>query len=55
MEFLELLGNLCGGLSNFQPYQKPRRVFTRGFVAFCVMVVVLELMALNHFYGAGAR
>ncbi len=32
-------------------YEKPRRVFTRGFVAFCVIVAVLELMMLNHFYG----
>ncbi len=51
MELLELIGNLLSGLSNYQSYEKPRRVFTRGFVAFCVMVVVLELMTLNHLYG----
>jgi len=51
MELLEFIGNLFSSLSNYQPYEKPRRVFTRGFVAFCVMVVVLELMTLSHFYG----
>lgn len=37
---------------DYQPfYEKPRRVFTRGFVVFCVVVAVLELMTLNYFYG----
>ena len=52
MGLLEFLSDLLGGLANLQPYEKPRRVFTRGFVTFCVMVAVLELMTLNHFYGA---
>ncbi len=51
MGLLDFLSDLLGGLANLQPYEKPRRVFTRGFVAFCVMVVVLELMTLSHFYG----
>ncbi|MGF6288033.1 hypothetical protein QF010_006723 [Pseudomonas silensiensis] len=50
MGLLEFLSDLLGGLANLQPYEKPRRVFTRGFFASCVMVAVLELMALNHFY-----
>ncbi len=29
-----------------------KRVFSPGFVALCVFVVVAELIALNHFYGA---
>jgi len=53
MGFLEALSDLFDGLANLQPYEKPRRVFTRGFVAFCVMVAVLELIALNQYYGAG--
>ncbi len=50
MGFLEFLSDLLGALGNIQPYEKPRRVFTRRFVAFCVMVAVLELMTLSHFY-----
>ena len=50
MWLLEFISDLLGVLGNIQPYEKPRRVFTRGFVAFCVMVAVLELMTLNHFY-----
>lgn len=52
MGLLDFLSNLLGGLANLQSYEKPRRVFTRGFVAFCVMVAVIELIALNQFYAA---
>lgn len=52
MGLLDFLSDLLGGLAGLQPYEKPRRVFTRGFVAFCVMVAVLELIVLNHLYGA---
>lgn len=31
---------------------KPKRVFSPGFIAFCVLVAVFELIVLNHFYGA---
>ncbi|MBO1541435.1 hypothetical protein [Pseudomonas sp. OA65] len=31
---------------------KPKRVFSPGFIAFCALVAVFELMVLNHFYGA---
>lgn len=31
-------------------YEKPRRVFTRGFVGLCVMVAVLELLILHDIY-----
>ncbi|KAF2407491.1 hypothetical protein SAMN04490179_3874 [Pseudomonas antarctica] len=31
-------------------YQKPRRVFTRRFVALCVVVAVFELLILNAIY-----
>jgi hypothetical protein len=54
MWLLELLSGLLDALGDIQSYEKPRRVFTRGFVAFCVMVAVFELIALNQFYG-GAR
>jgi hypothetical protein len=50
MGLLEFLSDLLGGLANLQPYEKPRRVFTRGFVAFCVMVAMLELMILGLIY-----
>ena len=39
-DFIEALGNLLTGLANYQPYRKPRRVFTRKFVVFCVLVAV---------------
>ncbi|WP_185066907.1 hypothetical protein [Pseudomonas frederiksbergensis] len=52
MGFLEVLSDLFDGFANLQAYEKPRRVFTRGFVAFCVLVAVFELVALNQFYGA---
>ncbi|BCJ05571.1 hypothetical protein PRtIB026_A46300 [Pseudomonas sp. RtIB026] len=32
-------------------FERPRRVFTRGFVMFCVLVVIMELMFLNQFFG----
>ncbi|UCP10268.1 MULTISPECIES: hypothetical protein [unclassified Pseudomonas] len=50
MWLLELL-SLLGDLGNIPHYEKPRRVFTRGFVAFCVLVAVFELIVLNQFYG----
>jgi hypothetical protein len=30
-----------------------KRVFSPGFVVVCVFVAVVELIALNHFYGRG--
>ena len=30
-----------------------KRVFSPGFIVFCAFVAVFELLALNHFYGAG--
>ncbi|QXH49006.1 hypothetical protein KSS93_23335 [Pseudomonas xanthosomatis] len=40
---------------NFNPqdlpsFERPRRVFTRGFVMVCVVVVVIELILLNQLY-----
>lgn len=37
---------LGGGSSN------RKRVFSPGFVVLCTIVAVVELIALNHFYGA---
>ena len=39
------LGWLGGGASN------RKRVFSPGFIAFCVFVAVVELIMLNHFNG----
>lgn len=50
MDFLHLLGNLFNALSNYERYEKPRRVFSRGFVAFCVFVAVFEWVALSLYY-----
>jgi hypothetical protein len=50
MGFLEFLSDLLTLFCNIPSYEKPRRAFTRGFVAFCVLVAVLELMILNHIY-----
>ncbi|TWD52541.1 hypothetical protein [Pseudomonas sp. SJZ131] len=52
MALIEFFLGALSALSIYEPYQKPRRVFTRGFVMFCVLVAVVELIALNHFYGA---
>jgi len=55
MALLEVLSDTLGAIGSFQSSGvRPRRVFTRGFVAFCVMVAVLELIALNQFYAARA-
>jgi len=51
MGLIEFLSDLLSALGNYEPPDRPRRVFTRKFVAFCVMVAVLELMTLSHFYG----
>ncbi|MGN9498027.1 hypothetical protein ACTMQ1_24105 [Pseudomonas syringae pv. aptata] len=32
-----------------------KRVFSPGFVVLCVFVAVVELIALNHFYGMRVR
>jgi hypothetical protein len=50
MDFLDVLGDLFNGLGNLPTYEKPRRVFTRGFVAFCIFVAAFELIALNLYY-----
>lgn len=39
---------------NFQEWpsrERPQRVFSRGFVMICVLVVVLELILLNQLFG----
>ncbi|MFP3493567.1 hypothetical protein SB759_05020 [Pseudomonas sp. SIMBA_059] len=30
-----------------------KRVFSPGFIVLCVIVAVIELLALSHFYGVG--
>lgn len=50
MDLMDIVSNLCTAFSNYQGYEKPRRVFSRGFVAFCVLVAVLEVAALNLYY-----
>jgi len=56
MALLEVLSDTLGAIGSFQSSGiRPRRVFTRGFVAFCVLVAVFELMALNHCYGVRMR
>ncbi|MFK3773557.1 hypothetical protein [Pseudomonas sp. NPDC089406] len=37
-------------LQDLPSSERPRRVFTRGFVVVCVVVVVIELILLNQFY-----
>jgi len=37
-------------LQDLPSNERPRRVFTRGFVVVCVVVVVIELILLNQFY-----
>lgn len=50
MGLIVFLSDLFDCIGNIQPYEKPRRVFTRGFDAFCVLVAMLELMTLNPIY-----
>lgn len=51
MDLLEFFSNLLSALNSFQTSgQKPRRVFTRGFVVTCVFVAIIELFLLNHIY-----
>ncbi|MFT0867221.1 hypothetical protein [Pseudomonas sp. CAM1A] len=38
-------------IQEWPSFERPRRVFTRGFVMFCVLVVIMELMFLNQFFG----
>lgn len=52
MSLLELVSDVLAALGNYQsPNWKPRRVFTRGFVGFCVFVAVFELFALYMMFG----
>lgn len=51
MGLIEFFSDILSALGSYEAPGRPRRVFTRGFVAFCVMVAVLELMTLSHFYG----
>ncbi|WP_194790215.1 hypothetical protein [Pseudomonas sp. UFMG81] len=46
-----LLLMLIFNIQQLPSFERPRRVFTRGFVMFCVFVVVFELLLLNHYYG----
>ncbi len=51
MDLLEFLSNLGSALDGFNTSgQKPRRVFTRGFVVTCVFVAIIELFILNQIY-----
>lgn len=36
-------------------YEKPRRVFTAGFVRFCMVVAFAELLILHMIYNGPAR
>jgi len=46
LPFISDAGPSCWG----SPGRK--RVFSPGFVVLCTIVAVVELIALNHFYGA---
>jgi hypothetical protein len=51
MELLEFFSNLLSTPGSFETSgQKPRRVFTRGFVVLCVFVAIIELFILSHIY-----
>lgn len=54
---LALLGLLVAvsdgaDLSSLGGGSNRKRVFSPGFIALCVFVVVVELIVLNHWYGA---
>ncbi|MEE1888508.1 hypothetical protein [Pseudomonas carassii] len=38
-------------IQHWPSFEQPRRVFSRGFVMFCVLVAVLELIILNQLFG----
>ncbi len=50
MSLLEFFSDLLSLCSFETSGQKPRRVFTRGFVVTCVFVAIIELFLLNHIY-----
>jgi hypothetical protein len=50
--FFGILLLLCGFDFN---YEKPRRVFTAGFVRFCVVVAFVELLILHTIYYGPTR
>lgn len=54
--FLMLLPGYSGstGLLDGDSYGR-KRVFSPGFIVLCVFVAVVELIALNHFYGVRMR
>ncbi|MFJ4345462.1 hypothetical protein [Pseudomonas sp. NPDC089401] len=52
MWFIDLvvgIFNLLGAVEDFRNH-RPRRVFTRGFVLFCIFVVIFELLFLHNIY-----
>ncbi|WP_313047684.1 hypothetical protein [Pseudomonas soli] len=46
---IALMGAL--NIQDWPSLERPRRVFSRGFVMFCVLVVIMELILLNQFFG----
>lgn len=56
MRVLKLLLGVVLLLCNFDfTYEKPRRVFTAGFVRFCVIVALMEVLILHQiYYGQGS-
>ena len=53
--FLMLLPGYSGSTGLDGDSYDRKRVFSPGFIVLCVFVAVVELIALNHFYGVRMR
>lgn len=51
LTFLMVIPGACDAGWTGAGSSNRKRVFSPGFVALCVFVAVVELIALNHFYG----
>lgn len=52
MGLYDFVSGLLDGFLYAQPSERLARVFTRGFVGFCVAVAVLERLVLNMMFAA---
>ncbi|AHF67879.1 hypothetical protein PCH70_27260 [Pseudomonas cichorii JBC1] len=49
---LDFISDALNIFANWPTYERPRRVFTRGFVIFCIVTAVAELLILNELFGS---
>lgn len=47
----EFIDAICRIFEYWPTYERPRRVFSRRFVVFCILVAIVELIILNALFG----